>query len=818
MTLPDSVAYIGEGAFAFCSSLRQIELPEQVHHIASGTFIYCTSLTDVTFSQNVSYIGIDAFCECNSLTQITLPESLTFMGEMAFAFSGLTSVTIPGSLTKVPHNAFSSCANLTSVTICEGITTIGEYAFESCGNLSSVTLPEGLTTIEDFAFAESASLEQITFPSTVTHLGEAAFGGCGFVSITLPSGITTISDQLLAGCEKLTTVNWPDGVMIIGDSAFANCTGLTELTIPNSVVTIEDYAFSGSGLKEITIAESVTTIGNYVFSESALERIVIPETVTSFGYGVFRRCANLTSVTILAPLTKITSYTFEDCISLKQVHIPETVTGIYGSAFDGCNSLAAIDLPEGLTSISSDAFQDCTSLTEITIPASVTTIGAWAFYNNTALQKIVFLGSAPTIYKNCFYNVTATAFHCCSDDSWTEEAKAACGETVTWKGHLFEDYIPVQDATCTKDAMAMSTCPECGAEDLVVLTTATGHQFQNGTCTSCGMLDPDYVITIPTLTLKAPTLEFKDMITVNAMFEAEDLKDVVEMGMITYGTEVETWSVENAEYVTTGTTYDVNTGRYIATSQGIHAKYLNDTIYLAVYAKLIDGSYVYSKLAGYSPIQYAGNKLETSEDVELKQLVVSMLNYAAEAQRFFSHNADQLANNGLTAEQQSLAALYTPDMVQKVSAAAAEKQGVFTNNQGFAKRMPAVSFEGAFSINYFFTPKYAPVDGITLYYWNQADFESVDVLTAENATGQLIMEGSGVGQYRCDLEGIAAKGVNDAVYVAAIYSDGTTTWSSGVLGYSIGVYCANQAAKGGAIADLAKATAVYGYHAKQFFD
>ena len=80
-----------------------------------------------------------------------------------------------------------------------------------------------------------------------------------------------------------------------------------------------------------------------------------------------------------------------------------------------------------------------------------------------------------------------------------------------------------------------------------------------------------------------------------------------------------------------------------------------------------------------------------------------------------------------------------------------------------------------------------------------------------------MLEGEGTGEYRGDMEGIAAKNLSDAVYVAAVYSDGTTTWTSGVLGYSIGTYCLNQAAKGSAIAELAMATAVYGYYAKQYF-
>jgi hypothetical protein len=178
---------------------------------------------------------------------------------------------------------------------------------------------------------------------------------------------------------------------------------------------------------------------------------------------------------------------------------------------------------------------------------------------------------------------------------------------------------------------------------------------------------------------------------------------------------------------------------------------------------------------------------------------------------------ENLANSALTADQLALPESYRQDMVQTVPAASAEKQGIFANNQGFATRKPAISFEGAFCINYFFTPKYEPVQGITLYYWNEADFNAADVLTTENATGVMELDGTGVGQYRGDITGIAAKSLSQAVYVAAIYSDGPTIWTSGVLGYSIGAYCSGQASKDGDIADLAKATAVYGYCAKQYF-
>ena len=325
-------------------------------------------------------------------------------------------------------------------------------------------------------------------------------------------------------------------------------------------------------------------------------------------------------------------------------------------------------------------------------------------------------------------------------------------------------------------------------------------------------------VTKPVLTLKSPTLEFKDMICIVAFYTAQNTQDVVEMGMITYGSKVSSWSVETADYVIPGASLDAASGRYYSNSQGIHAKYLADTVYLACYAKLKDGSYVYTKLAPYSPITYATNQLKNSTDGKLKQLVAAMLNYGAAAQQFFGHNEANLANAAMTAAQQQLPEPYRQDMVSAVSSVSALKQGSFASNSGFSKRYPAISFEGAFCINYFFTPQYAPVSGITLYYWNAADYERSSVLNTANATGTLKLSGSGVGEYRGDITGIAAKSLSDAVYVAATYQDSSgTVRTSGVLGYSIGAYCASQATKGGDIAALAMATAVYGYHAKQYF-
>ena len=224
----------------------------------------------------------------------------------------------------------------------------------------------------------------------VTIIGGRAFQNCsGLTSITIGNSVTSIGANAFYGCRGLTSVTIPNSVTSIGGSAFQNCSSLTTITIPDSVTSIGDSAFYNcTSLTTITIPNSVTSIGGSAFQNcSSLTNITIPDSVTSIGGSAFHNCSGLTSVTIGNSVTSIGGYAFSGCTSLTTITIPDSVTSIGNSAFSGCTGLTRVTIGIGVTSIGMGAFQSCSSLTNITIPDSVTSIGGSAFYNCSGLTS-----------------------------------------------------------------------------------------------------------------------------------------------------------------------------------------------------------------------------------------------------------------------------------------------------------------------------------------------------------------------------------------------------------------------------------------------
>ncbi len=345
------------------------------------------------------------------------------------------------------------------------VTSIGSYAFADCESLTSITIPDGITSIGMGAFENCSSLTSITIPNSVTSIGDSAFYGTGYFinEQNWENGILYIGNYLIKAKTDLTgAYDIKQNTRLIVEKAFYNCSGLTSITIPNSVTAIDVSTFLGC---------------------TSLTSVSIPDSVTAIGVSAFLGCTSLTTVTLPDSVTSIGSSAFESCTNLNTINIPNNVTSIGRFAFYKCKNLTSITIPEGVTSIDQFTFGYCESLSTVTIPNSLTFIGLWTFYQCFNIQTVNYAGSESdraniSIAVDNGTLLTATwiyNFHYHKYDNACDTTCNVCGATRE-TAHTFGDYIYNNDANEKADGTKTRTCSVCGHKDTV---TATGTKWQS---------------------------------------------------------------------------------------------------------------------------------------------------------------------------------------------------------------------------------------------------------------------------------------------------------------------------------------------------
>lgn len=324
-------------------------------------------VVSVSIPASVTEIGAGAFMNCQYLTQVTFAEGSAPSFEDVYnsdrngVFAGctaLTSIELPAGTTKLGTYMFSGCERLAAVNLSEltQITEIPFRAFERCA-LSSVELPENISRVAQDAFSanyictglddygdeiRTYTIQDIVLNEGLIEIGSNAFGGAVITSLTLPNSLTTIGQEAFSGCYQLAEITWPDNKGFTEINGFDHCTSLPDSifeSLPVTVTSIGYEAFLGCRFSSVSLPGTIETIGERAFAYNYnLKSLSLHEGLQSIGVCAFNRCNGTDNGEYMEGLLNAT------------IVVPETVTYIGAGAFSvPYNSYYADDANPGLT-------------------------------------------------------------------------------------------------------------------------------------------------------------------------------------------------------------------------------------------------------------------------------------------------------------------------------------------------------------------------------------------------------------------------------------------------------------------------------------
>ena len=247
VVLSNSIDTIGWDAFYRCS-INKIILPDSLKYIGLGAFCCCYNLASLTISRNVNYIGTCAFLVCDNLTNLKaitveaiIPPLLetSVFGNSDYP-NAIDTIYIPcgtkeaytsihwggfedDKFVEMECSPFGQCGDnlywsygddTLSIT---GTGDMYDYQADSANaapwllfrdSISEVVLPEGITYIGTHAFRQLPLLTEVTILNAVEEIGESAFAGCaGLGKVVIGSGnnsrLTTMGDSVFIHSRKL---------------------------------------------------------------------------------------------------------------------------------------------------------------------------------------------------------------------------------------------------------------------------------------------------------------------------------------------------------------------------------------------------------------------------------------------------------------------------------------------------------------------------------------------------------------------------------------------------------------------------------------
>lgn len=391
ISLPKTLRYIGNYAFAYLPSMQYLEIPENVTTMGTDIFYQSNNLKTLKMNAVVppmvgSFSGTDK-------RKVYVPDGSLHAYRLATPWNNCVLVGGEGTSVSIDHvdagelghfilDKATYLQEVNKLTAVSGNLNSDDWkTLKSMTNLVELDISGmTVTSIPSSAFSDRWGLEKIILPKKLEAIGNHAFSGTGLKEIELPESLTTLDYNAFSYCASLSSVKIPGKVERISPYSFYKCSNLQKVELAEGIKFIDNQAFYYCDhLQSINFPSTLTSIGYEAFRETDLSEVNIPGSVENIGSNAFYRNKNLKKLTFGEGLVNIEGTAFSECVSIDSIVCPSTLRTIGDATFSGCKNLKQISLNEGLVSINSYAFSGCTGLTDIVLPSTLEYCKGFAF-------------------------------------------------------------------------------------------------------------------------------------------------------------------------------------------------------------------------------------------------------------------------------------------------------------------------------------------------------------------------------------------------------------------------------------------------------